>query len=75
MRVRLVPSTPLAHVTHVPLPGLPAAGIELTCELVRFLAVAGFVAVNGNNVKTSEPTAISAADFVNFTGYILRTLY
>jgi hypothetical protein len=26
-------------------------------------------------VKTSEPTAISAADFVNFTGYILRTLH
>ena len=75
MLVRLVPSTPPAHVTHVPLDGLPAAGIELTCDPVRFLAIAGFVGVNGNSVVTNEPAAISDANFVNFMSFILRTFF
>jgi hypothetical protein len=75
MFVRLVPSIPLAHVTHVPLEGLPAAGIELTCDSARFLAIAGFVGVNGNSVMTNEPAAISDADFVNFMDFILRTFF
>ena len=75
MFVRLVPSTPLAHVIHVPLDGLPAAGIELTCDSPRFLAIAGFVGVNGNNVMTNEPAAISDTDLVNLIDYVLRTFF
>ena len=75
MLVRLVPSIPLAHVTHVPLDGFPAAGIELTCDSARFLAIAGFVGVNGNSVMTNEPAAITDTDLVNFIDYILRTFF